>query len=507
RYITYISYILYIIFINIFKRGALYMKSKKLIGKISLMLLTIAMFISVTACNDTALPPDEEGPEKEPIEYVDLSGYDFKILGYFRDGIAELAPEVGDSVLGDKLLEHYKTVGDLFNCTITAENANGQQVSRVQKAALSGTKEADVVDLWLNEALNLYKGDYLMTLNEIVEDPFIGKYGTGNQLLAATMKRPWGDDIYGFRAAYWGLPSPTFSLATYFNPKLIQNFEQPNPFELIEQKNWTWDTFEEICKGVISTGDDQSVDTDDTFGLPNDPALRYVPRAIMMSNGVKSAYYDEAQGMYVSGLNTPEALEALTWGRKLVENGCMKIISGTAANGVVGKAVETFMVGRAAFLVEYTYHGAVDKNSFSYTKDFEFAWIPFPIGPKSEWGNWSSTISFADRYLIIPKGGTDAEILSAVVPALFEPFEGMDNDDWRDLFANRIFFEDNSKKWFFEMYDNAQYDYFNTIAFFQDGEYTNQVLSGKKTPQQVLEEVEAKAQAEVDKNTNKYLWE
>jgi hypothetical protein len=158
-------------------------------------------------------------------------------------------------------------------------------------------------------------------------------------------------------------------------------------------------------------------------------------------------------------------------------------------------------------MVEYTYHGAVDKGSISYAKDFQFSWIPFPVGPKGEWGKWASTISFADRYLMVPKGGADVDVLKAVVPVLFQPFEGMDQDDWRDIFGKRIFFEDNSQKWFFEMYDNAQFDYFDSIAFFHGGEFTNDVLSGKKTPQQVLDEVESKAQAEIDKNTNKYLTE
>ncbi|MDF2686583.1 MAG: hypothetical protein K0S55_1765 [Clostridia bacterium] len=487
------------------------MKSKKLINKISALLMAVSMFSMLAACGDSNTPAgnenEGEGEVKEEFEYVDLGGYDFHILGYFRDGVAELAPDVGDSVLGDKLLDHYKRVGDLFNCTITAENTNGQHVSMIQKAALSGDKAGDVGDAFTTEVLSLYKAGYLLTLNEIVDDPYSGKYGSANHLEAVTMKRPSGDEVFGFKSAYWGLPSPTFQLATYFNPKLIQNFGQANPFELIEQKNWTWDTFEAICQGVKSTGDDQSTDDDDTFGVPNDPAQRYFPRAAMMSNGVKNAYFDEAQGKYVSGLNSPETLEALTWCKQLVDNGSLKVISGNTENTFVGNAVNSFMQGRAAFLVEYTYHGTVDKGSMSYADDFEFAWIPFPVGPKGEWGKWASTVSAYDRFLMFPMGGADIDVLQAVVPVLFEPFEGMDNDDWRDIFSNRIFFEEQSEKWFFEMYDNAQFDYFDSINFFFGGEFTNAVLAGKKTPQQVLDEVEAKAQVEVDKNTNKYLFE
>ena len=418
-----------------------------------------------------------------------------------------LLPQWVNLFLGDKLLEHYKTVGDLFNCTITAENANGQHVTMIQQAALSGDKAADIGDAFLQEVISLYKGDYLLTLNQIVDDLYIGKYGSTSLLIASTMKRPWGDDIFGFKSAYWGLPSPTFSLATYFNPKMLQTFAQPNPFELIEQKNWTWATFENICLGVISTGIDTANPDDDTFGVPNDPAQKYFPRAAMMSNGVKNVFFDEAAGKYVSGLNSPETLEALTWCKKLADNGSLKVLKGTTANATVGNAVNSFMQSRAAFMVEYTFHGTVDKSSLSYEKDFEFGWIPFPVGPKGEWGKWASTTSFADRYLVFPKGGADTDILSAVVPALFEPFEGMGPNDWRTIFGNRIFFEANSEKWFFEMYDKAQFDYFDSIAFFHNGEFTNDVLSGKKTPQQVLDEVEAKAQAEIDKNTNKYLLE
>ncbi|MDF2686582.1 MAG: hypothetical protein K0S55_1764, partial [Clostridia bacterium] len=154
------------------------MKSKKFISRFLVLLLTVVMFSTIVACSDTATNEDPDAEVKEEIEYVDLGGYDFHILGYFRDGVAELAPQVGDSVLGDKLLEHYAHVGELFNCTVTAEDTNLKHVTMVQQAALSGTKAGDIGDAFTGEILSLYKGDYLITLNEVVDDPFIGKYGT-----------------------------------------------------------------------------------------------------------------------------------------------------------------------------------------------------------------------------------------------------------------------------------------------------------------------------------------
>ena len=77
------------------------MKSKNLV-RILILLMTVVMFFTVVACGGKTTPPTEDGttPGTEPVVYADLGGYAFKILGYFREGIAELAPAVGESVLG-----------------------------------------------------------------------------------------------------------------------------------------------------------------------------------------------------------------------------------------------------------------------------------------------------------------------------------------------------------------------------------------------------------------------
>jgi len=472
-----------------------------------LLCCCLLCFSFLTACGES--DNTEKIDDTPAYTAIDLDGYDFIISGYQRDGYAELVPEVGDSELGDRLISHYAKVAAEFNCTITTYDAAGSEASRIQKAMVSQIKDADIVDMWLDSMTTAYKSGYLLPIKEIIDetDLYEGKYGTKSQLDAVTFMRPWGMETFGFKSAYWGLPSPTFTNICYFNPKLIKEFQQANPFELIENKNWDWNNFEKICVGVISQGVDPNDKNTATYGVGENPDLRYTAFSLIASNGVKALYFDEEEGIYKCGLDSQATIDALTFGNKLFEAGAMKIRSGNAPGRDFGYIVEDFILGRSAFLIEYSYHGTSDKTSMSYTDGFEFSWIPVPVGPSGTWGKWASQISFADRYLCFPAGGADEDVLQAIVPALFEPFEGMDKYAWRDIFSRRLFFEEESRKWFFEMYDNAEYNYHQTLPIWFSGAYTTNVLQGKKSASEVIATVMSKAQAEIDKNYNKFILE
>jgi hypothetical protein len=204
-------------------------------------------------------------------------------------------------------------------------------------------------------------------------------------------------------------------------------------------------------------------------------------------------------------LDNPAVTEALQWGQDLVKNGACRIVTGSLKDGITDNVIAQFYQGQSAFLVEYSVHGATDKQSLSYNMD-EFSWIPFPVGPSGSYGDWASAVSWIDRYFVLPVGG-DSDILRQLLPVLFEPFEGMKENDWRSIFAKNTFFNTESEKWFFEMYDKAENDFYFALPTFYNGSVVNQIMKGSKTPQEGMSTILEKSQKDVDDQLNKYLME
>ncbi|MDF2685800.1 MAG: hypothetical protein K0S55_981 [Clostridia bacterium] len=473
---------------------------KALLYKFIITILLVMIFLISCDNNVTENNIDEKQPEEINI---DLDGYEFTIVGHLRDGLAEVTPDAAYSVMGDNLLEHYKKIEEKCNCKIVFGEPLASHVSFLQQATLTGDKVADILDAPLYDAVTMYKAEYLKSLTEVIDDPYSGKYGTKSQLEAVTIPKKDGADIFGFRAAYWGIPAPTFRHAVYFNPAVLKNFNQPDPFELIERKNWVWSTFEEICLAVASEGTDSTDTSDDTYGTAYNPTFFHFPLAAILSNGVKLVYLDEETGLYKSGMDNPAIIEALQWGQDLVKKGACRIISGSLKDGITDNVIAQFYQGQSAFLVEYSVHGATDKQSLSYNMD-EFSWIPFPVGPNGTYGSWASAVSWIDRYFVLPVNG-DSDVLRQLLPLLLEPFEGLSENDWRETFANNTFFNTESEKWFFDMYDNAENDFYFALPTFYNGSAINQIMKGTKTPQEGITAIMEKSQKEVDDELNKYL--
>lgn len=471
---------------------------------LSFLLILILLF-SVVGCGGSQKSPSEknndaDGPEEE---VPDMYGYKFDILSYNRGNVLQFAPKPGDSSMGDAQLAHYDYIEDLLNISIDVTDAAARHVALITQAASAGIKSYDMADMFLSEAINLYKSGYFYTLNDLFDEDeiFSGKYGTRAQLEAASHKRANGTDYWGFICAKWGIPFPSFQSALYFNPQILKNFNQPDPHELLEQGNWTWANFSDICNALVGPGENPDSKEDDTFGIPNDIAQRYVPRAALTSNGVRIVYYDESTDKYETDLSSQAAVDALEFCHSLEETGALEIMSGNTSDSLVGNAVYAFMTGRCGFLCEYTYHGLVDKGSFSYAEGFEFEWTTFPWGPNGTYGKMNSTISLNDHFTYLPIS-TDEYEVQQILPYLLTTFHGCEENDWKEALTTRCFFSQKSADLFFDMYENASFDYFDAQGGFLNGEYTNEVISGKKTATEAINSAMESVKQGIEENRN-----
>ena len=434
---------------------------------------------------------------------ADFGGKEFKIVGLYREGVAEIAPVSFENEYSDMLLEHYKTVGDKFNLKIVAEGS--ETISDdIQLKATVGDKYADVIDEGLGTILDLYNSDIILDVNSILDysELYSGKYGTEAQLQASTLRRTTGDEVFAFQAAYWGIPTPKFSNAGYFNPDMVSVFNLENPYELIETNDWTWDKFEAMCIACASDGLDPSTEDDDTYGVAENPDHGYVTRAAFASNNVDVVTFNEETGLYEFNLDTPKSKETIEWIKELYDKGGLKIISGETGNSSIGNVVNNFIEGRAFFLVEHTYHGTTDRESLAYKADFDFSWIPFPMGPNATSYSYGASVSGADRYFALPSVSADEEMLTIVIPELFSQFDGLSEYEWRDYFSIGMFFSNESQSWFFHMFDNITNNYDYILSFFTDTAYLPKIITGEKTMSQVLESYKNVGQKELNEDLN-----
>jgi hypothetical protein len=151
-----------------------------------------------------------------------------------------------------------------------------------------------------------------------------------------------------------------------------------------------------------------------------------------------------------------------------------------------------FQDNKLGFVCQYSYTGTSDDVGFNY-HNVDFYILPFPMGPKGEYGKWGSYISFADRYFSVPMTA-DEDVNNVVLNKLYEPFDGETEYSWRDNMTKNMFLYPESAKYFFEMYDNAKYDFTEitgAVPWYP-------ILKGTTTPAEGIAKVKESCQKAID---------
>jgi len=457
-----------------------------------LCLIICLSFLLISCDNSTTNNKNDGDDADQPaiIEKVDLDGYEFIIRALVREGRYQLMPDPMEAtLLEEKLLAHYAKTEEDFNCVITVDVADSW-VAKVKSSQAVGDKYANVVDGWLEEGFPLIFSGSLLPLDdfEVFDDLYSGKWGNKNFL--DTMV--YNSEHYAFIPAYWGLPTPQFGNVLYFNPRIINDYQQPNPHELIEQKNWIWSKFKTMCENLYHL--DEAGKPTGSINITNQ---NYVMKAAIASNGVKFAKQDET-GRFIFNLDSPEAITAMDWVRECV------VSEAFIANRSkpVAWVDDQFIAGETAFTVQWTYHGTTDQNSIAYKMEDEFNWAPFPVGPDGTHGQWGGAISHGTRYMFVTHSSyNEMSEFNILVNALYEPFEDMKKYDWRSIFGSQVFYKPMDQQIYFEMYETASYDFTGMITF----PNMESIQKGTIATSEAVEKVKSASQASLDKNINAFL--
>ncbi len=229
----------------------------------------------------------------------DLGGYNFKIVDFNTDiwGPEEIKSEE-DQLVVDIIEDVEKT----FNCTIEVEDVSPDVLfENAQPAIMGGDKYADLLGTTMWAFGYLMGGQLVRDLSEVdsldlSQDCFIKNLSD-----MAT----FGNATYGFGASFGS--HLTNHWVIFYNSRIWNELNLPDPYELVRNNEWTWDKLLEYAKQSLRDNDGNGiVDSEsDRWGMT--AASGDLIRAMYLSMG-GTYYAEDANGnMRLSCLDSESA--------------------------------------------------------------------------------------------------------------------------------------------------------------------------------------------------------
>lgn len=236
-----------------------------------------------------------------------------------------------------------------------------------------------------------------------------------NPLVTELMTR--GDAVYGLAA---GEPEPRLGL--FWNKRLFKEagLEPDLPYDLQADGEWTWEKFEELCDKLTTDRDNDGVT--DVYAMASFSVDFF--SAALLSNNAEWIGKDE-DGHYVNKTTEPEFLEAMQWGRGLIDKG-YEMPVGEGANW--DWFITAFHDGKVAMTVAEEYKVGTWKDM-----EDEYGFVMFPKGPKGE--DYVSNIS--ENVAVIPAcyDKETAEKIAFAYNLYTNPTPGYEGDeDWKSSY-------------------------------------------------------------------------
>ncbi len=451
----------------------------------------VIIFISsiISACGtDTTIDesktssPESVSQTETEVEIIDFGGYEFVLGSHWAEGYF---PEEGASLEGDAMLQRYKDIEDTYNVNIVYRPAQPSNFTvDIMQSVMAGDKYADIIESNIHWFQSLRMSDALVPLNMIdsldLENP---KWSKPHLELATFSGNTYGLEFYSWSHRYYDLTHVLF-----FNKTLLNRYGQPDIYELVRNKEWTWEKFEEISKAV--TRDLDGDGKNDVWGVTS--IDRIFEWSALWSNDAREIMKDN-DGVYKFGLTTSNAYEAIQWASDMINvHGVFRLPPRGSDWREPGLA---FRDGHVAFL---PYQAMALEWWFKDMED-DFGLAPFPLGPKGS--EYTSALHGDLRLWSIISSNPDQDRAAFIFNKITEPFPGDTADSWKNYMRDNLLRDDDSLEMFELMLGNAQPNH--TGGF---GGPLNQMVQQvfkvtrerSETPASAMEAIREQIQAAID---------
>ena len=315
---------------------------------------------------------DTTQPDKgTKLPTADLKGYEFTIAFAISYGGTEYT--FADSASGDAERELINKIEKLYNCKIKFKLYDATASYRtIYPKVMAGDTVADILII-PNFMVGTYMaGGILADLNTIPNLNLNGNYWYSAARDAFTVN----GKTYAIAGDY-NLYAHKLE-GIYYNKNLIKELKLTDPYDLVKQGKWNFDTFLEMAKKATKDlNGDGKMNLSDQYGV-----AAYPHEVFFASNGCRKITTDK-NGKAVFGMNNNTAISTLQWLHDMYykENVCMKLASNlwqTHDSSEWIKYFQQFADGKALFLPTCV-------NDAQYIRDMEddYGWVPAPMGPNT----------------------------------------------------------------------------------------------------------------------------
>lgn len=257
-----------------------------------ILVLTILPAIFFAACSENATTPAtgstdtstpaESAPEstREQLELPseDYEGYSLRILAinstqmenstapgaHYWSDFGYNADRKGEPI-NDAVFARNSAVEERYNVKIALTEV-ADVAPTVRKFTQAGDDEQDIVCPVVNSSFSLAQTNCLYDLNKL---PHLD------------MTKSWWDNALYDQLSLAGkiyissgdisMEDEEFNTCIIFNKQLIQNYSLGNPYQMIEENKWTFDSFYALGTGITSDlNGDGNLDHNDMYGFGND---------------------------------------------------------------------------------------------------------------------------------------------------------------------------------------------------------------------------------------------
>ena len=210
------------------------------------------------------------------IEAVDCEGRELRIAVYdagvdARIPYSELGSgEQDGEVLNDAIYDRNLKLAEKYNLVIAPRNFSlmSELNSSVSQSVLAGTDDVDIVFCSISECMGLAMKGYAHTMGDI---PFLDF--DAPWWLSGIMEDSSIGGVNYFAAGYANTRLFEGSGAVYFNKRMIDEFSIENPYGLVDSGEWTFDKFNEICRGIThDVNGDGILGLEDRYGFATNNA-------------------------------------------------------------------------------------------------------------------------------------------------------------------------------------------------------------------------------------------
>lgn len=346
-------------------------------------------------------PPDsgekESGDGAPPIQ--DLNGYTFIVAD---NNANRWFPQEGSSDLANAIIDRVKWVEQTYNVNIEVRKHSEEEFST---AVMAGDKYADIIIAPTWELGRHINGKRLADLNAVtnlnLDNPYWKEYNTSNLLT-------YDNRTYGAAAPFANQGDEVWVIV--FNKSMVEELGLENPYELVNNKQWTFDKMLEMQQAAKrDLNGDGVMDSNDRYGLATGHDWD-IAVALYLASGNKIIEVAK-DGTMKYAVNTPKAYETIEMIKRMTKQGDTFFPKNEGED--MDAYVKAFVDGKALFLAYSRGRGVID---LIYEMESDFGFLPIPMGNNTS--DYLSWVSHDAPSMAVPVTNKELDKTGLVLEAL-----------------------------------------------------------------------------------------